>query len=574
MASDTVVSFLRACSRTRTWALVGSLAAALLLVTAIGYGVAMTGYPLAGEAPSAGSAAGFGSVQAQDLVPSLAGSLPVVAVISPPDTQGFANSMNASNPAPHGKGQGNTAPIAATLPTGSKQYATGIGWDGISGANSSCFQPVFGMNSSPLACLPPDVTMSASANFVMEESNTAASIWTSSGQFVKFFTLTNFYMAPSGAGCYLTDPQVYFDNQTQRWFTSILSVTCGALNTQGPDISSQIYLGVSQTSDPSGSWFEYVVPNQLAFNLSDQPFLGVNDNVVVLSTNQFPDSALVVNGYTGAYFWVLDKLALEQVGCTNPGGLFCSVTYQAYGPYPDLASIHPAHSYGPAPIEYMASVNALSPGQTGVSSLSLFAVAGTPPSATVTSTSLAIQPMEGPPLGNEPGMPQFVNTDDSRITTGVYQAGVTWWGANDGCTVSGEAGVHDCIRLIEITTSKGKYQVKQDFDFNSGNTEDDYYPGITVTPAGDLAVTYAFSSPSEYPSMAVTLRLASDKAGLEPGTVVAIGQDNEQGGRYGDFCDASPSYSNPTQVWLACEYILNYNDWVWNTHVEQLFVTG
>jgi len=27
-------------------------------------------------------------------------------------------------------------------------------------------------------------------------------------------------------------------------------------------------------------------------------------------------------------------------------------------------------------------------------------------------------------------------------------------------------------------------------------------------------------------------------------------------------------------VWLACEYIVNYHDFVWNTHVQQLTVNG
>ena len=55
---------------------------------------------------------------------------------------------------------------------------------------------------------------------------------------------------------------------------------------------------------------------------------------------------------------------------------------------------------------------------------------------------------------------------------------------------------------------------------------------------------------------------------------VAVGTDTEQGGRYGDFCDASPSYGNPSELWFACEYIINYNDYVWNTRVQQMFVTG
>jgi hypothetical protein len=27
-------------------------------------------------------------------------------------------------------------------------------------------------------------------------------------------------------------------------------------------------------------------------------------------------------------------------------------------------------------------------------------------------------------------------------------------------------------------------------------------------------------------------------------------------------------------VWLACEYILSYRNYAWNTHVQKLIVTG
>jgi hypothetical protein len=202
-------------------------------------------------------------------------------------------------------------------------------------------------------------------------------------------------------------------------------------------------------------------------------------------------------------------------------------------------------------------------------------VDGAPPTATVTRTDLAIRPMNGPPFGDQPGMPQSVETNDGRISTGVYQAGITWWGANDGCTVAGSSQLRSCIRLFEIGTASGTYSVVQDFDFNGGAAEDDYFPGITLDPAGDLGVTYAFSSATVYPSMAASLRLASQTtAGLQAPTVVAAGQDTERGGRYGDYCDASPSYANPHEVWLACEYILSYRNHVWNTHVQKLIVTA
>jgi hypothetical protein len=411
--------------------------------------------------------------------------------------------------------------------------------------------------------------MSASANYVVEENNAEGQIWTTAGVFVNNFSLTNFYKAPSGAGCYLTDPQIYFDNETQRWFSSILSVTCGALNNQSPNAASQIYLGVSQTNNPNGSWFEYVIPNPLTANLSDQPFLGLSSHVVVLSTNQFPDQALAVSAYTGAYFWVLNKTALERHGCIHPGGLLCSVTYQTYGPYPNMASIHPAHSYDEAAAEYMASAGAYTGAKNGTTTLSFFAVDGTPPHATVSMTNLTILRTTGPPPGVEPSRNNTVNTDDSRISTGVYQHGISWWGATDGCTLAGSSTPHACLRLIEVTTLHG-YVVQRDFDYNTGHGQDDYYPGLTLDPKGDLAVTYAYSSATVYPSMAITARLVGSAGGLESPTTVAVGMDTEQGGRYGDFCDASPSYDNPQVAWLACEYILNYGTYTWNTHINAL----
>jgi hypothetical protein len=553
------------------------------LVVAIGLlGVAgFIGIPaVSGAARGSAGTPGASGLRADSgtttLSASLTGTLQPTAVLSLPTTI-VAETLTAEHQDPTATSTSSGAgPIPGTAPSGTRHYSATLGRDGINGADSACFQPVVGENGSPLACLPPDVTMSASAQYVVQESNTAGEIWTTAGTEVKFFTLTNFYTAPSGAGCYLSDPQVYFDNGSGHWFSSILSVTgCG-----GSVASSSIYLAVSVTSNPTGQWYEYVIPNSITGDLSDQPFMGVNNNVVVISTNEFPYPALVGNFYTGAFFWVLNKIQLEQNGCTLPVTECTNpVSYNGYGPYAAMVSIHPAHSYGDAPVEYMASANAFANGSSGTSTLNFVAVTGAPGTisgTTVTQTDLTIRPTTGPPPGIEPGTTSgyggyTVNTDDSRIQTGVYQNGVSWWGANDGCVVAN--ALHDCLRLLEVTTSSG-YTVAQDFDYTTSTSktvQDDYYPGITLTPSGNLAVTFAYSNPTTYPSMAIAARTTGDKANtLEPATTVAVGKDNEQGGRYGDFCDGSPSYSNPAEVWLACEYILNYPNYVWNTHIEAL----
>lgn len=551
--------------RSRKAVAVGAAILALLVAIPSLHGAGLLASPVGGTSV----VADVHHPSAVTLAPATTGLIPGTAIIHPNPSGSTMNIINDSNGGPS-LPQTASGPAQATLPTSTHTYRIGPGWQGISGLNSSCLQPTYGTNNSPLACLPPDVTASANPRYVMGEVNTAAEIWKTDGTFVSFFTLTNFFTAPSGAGCYLTDPQVLFDNQTQRWFTSVLSVTCGPTGTQHPNVASQIYLGVSQTSNPAGKWFEYVVPNPLTFNLSDQPLLGANDHSLVISANQFPDSALAINTYTGAYFWVLDKAALEQTGCTRPAGLLCSVSYQTWGPYSSMASLHPAHSYGSAPVEYLAGANAYSAGQNGTTTLNFVAVNGTAPHAAATLTNLTIRSTTGPPKANQPNSPGSLNTDDSRIQTGVYQNGVSWWGATDGCTVAGQSGLHDCLRLIDVTTTGAAYSVARDFDYNAGGGQDDYYPGITLNPSAVLALTYAFSSPTAYPSMAVTI-LKTTTAVQRPTTVVA-GTDTEQGGRYGDYCDASPSYKNPAVVWLACEYIQNYSAYVWNTHIQQVTI--
>jgi hypothetical protein len=556
----------------------GTLAAVAVAIVMLGVLGLVFSSPTTGAARvSTGLIGGpsFRTDSTTTLTPSVTSTLTPTAVLSLPSVAA-TETLGTEHEDPAAPVTGtSTGPVAGSAPSGSKLYSATSGFDGINGADSACFQPAYGEQSSPLACLPPDVSASASSQYVVEENNAAGEIWTTAGNEVKFFTLTNFYTAPSGAGCYLSDPQIYYDNPTGHWFSSILSVTgCG-----GGTAESTVYLAVSVTSDPTGSWYEYVIPNSIAGDLSDQPFMGVNNNVVVISTNEFPYPALVGNFYTGAFFWVLNKAELEQNGCTLPVTLCANpVAYDGYGPYSAMASIHPAHSYGNAPVEYMASANAYSYQQGGTSTLAFVAVTGAPGTiagTTATETDLAIRPTTGPPPGTEPGTTSgyggyTVNTDDSRIQTGVYQNGVTWWGANDGCTVAGV--LHDCLRLIEVTTSSG-YVVAQDFDYTTSTAktvQDDYYPGLTLTPSGNLAVSFAYSSASVFPSMAITAQATIDKANtLEPATTVAVGHDNEQGGRYGDYCDASPSYSSAYTVWLACEYILNYSTYVWNTHIEK-----
>jgi len=85
-----------------------------------------------------------------------------------------------------------------------------------------------------------------------------------------------------------------------------------------------------------------VVPNPLALNLADQPFIGMNDKVVVISAKPVPLSSPRRERVLGLLLGPGQARARAD-RLHQSRGLLCSVSFQTFGPYRNLATIHPAH---------------------------------------------------------------------------------------------------------------------------------------------------------------------------------------------------------------------------------------
>lgn len=103
---------------------------------------------------------------------------------------------------------------------------------------------------------------------------------------------------------FISDPKVYYDQDTNRWFITVLG-TDGA--------SSSVFIAVSTTGDAAGAYAIYIldVTNDgtdcKGGCLGDQPLIGADRYTFDISTNSFSlgDGAL-----NGAQFYVIDKTAL------------------------------------------------------------------------------------------------------------------------------------------------------------------------------------------------------------------------------------------------------------------------
>jgi hypothetical protein len=162
--------------------------------------------------------------------------------------------------------------------------------------NESRFNHARSSSSSPFivqfkgleqnCCVPPDVHLAAGPTYVIEMVNLEGTIYTKSGSIVKEFSLEQFFnpnkigTLSSNIDSGMSDPILTYDSQSGRWFASISDTT-----------EHSIRVAVSHTGDPTGIWEIYNFP--FGFqpdNCSDQPFIGVSKDKIVITANNWADN--------------------------------------------------------------------------------------------------------------------------------------------------------------------------------------------------------------------------------------------------------------------------------------------
>jgi len=146
--------------------------------------------------------------------------------------------------------------------------------------------------------LPPDTMGAVGPNHVMTMLNTQVRIQSKNGATISTVSLRGFWTAPqTGLSGSPFDSHLIYDALSSRWIA-----ICAA---NARSASSQIWLAVSTTSDPTGTWTFYSFPaDATGINWADYPLLGVNSKWIVITTNMF-----VVAGGPNQPFqmWVVDK---------------------------------------------------------------------------------------------------------------------------------------------------------------------------------------------------------------------------------------------------------------------------
>jgi hypothetical protein len=453
-------------------------------------------------------------------------------------------------------------------------------------------------NGNQFSTEPPDQGLAVGNGFVLEAVNSALNVYDTSGiqQLPNPVALSEFFGLPPGInrttgfnGVFPGDPVALFDPETQRWFV----VAWAQLNTATglPLQQSRLYLAVSQTSDPTGDYFIYILNTTLAHDpdqggprVPDFPHFAVDHYGLYISINEFnitPEGNL--DGFIDAAIIAVSKNDLIN----GSGGTFPRVVrfplpfssgfeftvFPAYTPPgggPLLANggtqffvssrfvNNTEHSLAIWALTNTSSLNSANP------NLDLRAVVvETQPFHF--PTGAAVQKKGFHPLGESLGEPvEKLDPGDFRTISATYSSGRLW------STLSSQMLDAQGVRRFVAEYFAFNPQINGAFFTASLVTQgviarsgaNLLYPAIAVNAQQRGGIVFTLVGPNDYPSAAFVPVNNTSVGAIQ---IARAGNEPEDGftgypefggngvARWGDYSAAAVDNTDGA-VWMATEY--------------------
>jgi len=381
---------------------------------------------------------------------------------------------------------------------------------------------------------PPDPTGAVGPNHFVETVNRNFAVYSkSNGAQLQNINIGSFLPGSSG------DPRVVFDPNSQRWIVLVTDFSSG----------SNIYLAVSLTNNPMGSWFKtsfFTAQGSDAGKWPDYPTLGVDANGIYTS-------AYMVGGNNRMTIFAIDKAPL--ISASPSLG-----TVTAFRELPWEGAIQPVLTYGNPGGEYLVSRN---------SSTAIRLRRINPPLTAPTLSELgtiAIASHSSPPDANSQGSSTPLDTVGDRLMMSVYRDGSLWTTHTVGVD-----GVASCrwYQIDPVAESVIQYGTVHNPNIHF------FFPSIMVNRYGHVAMGFTGSNGNMYASAYYTGRRSSDPPGnmAEPiqykaGLAAQNNIDQYGRNRWGDYSYTSLDPTDEVRIWTVQEYAHSNN--IWGTWVAVL----
>lgn len=246
---------------------------------------------------------------------------------------------------------------------------------------------------------PPDIEGAAGPVYVMETTNQEFDLYTKDGTFNS--SVSPYTLFASTGGSFFFDPHVLYD-ETHGHYLIVVGITL-ANGDWG------VCLAVSETSDPTGSWYIYAYDGSGSpHDLFDFPLIGYNSNWIVVTGNDF------IN-YDNGGNTVIGKIIAFNRASLYSGSVGTATEFSD----PNSFSISPAQTHDASQLtEYLVEDYDGNEGTDTIGYMQIPTITGTP-NAPVYSAGSVIgvnQTWSDYPVGvPQKGTSELLDDDDSRV---------------------------------------------------------------------------------------------------------------------------------------------------------------
>jgi hypothetical protein len=447
--------------------------------------------------------------------------------------------------------------------------------------------PIISFDGNPnlCGCSPPDPNGAVGPNHVVTMSNLHFQIFNKSGTSLFGPAANNTLWSGFGGGCQTQnagDPVVIYDQLADRWLLTQFT-------------SSAPYLecvALSQTNDPTGSYYRWSIATGGGNNFPDYPKAGMWPDAYYFSTREFAGGSTFVG--VGAY--ALDR-AQALVGNSNP----IVISF--------LAPPNPMYVVGdgllPSTLDGMTQPPAGSPNyfvgsqdnnggygapQDALNIWKFHADFANPPNSTFTLTNtLPTQPFNSILAlcgGTRACIPQPNTTN--RIdhlgyrqrplhrlayrNFGDHESLVTNQSVSAGTGPNGEVSG---IRWWELRSPNSSPVIFQEGTYAPGLTDGihRWMGSIAMNSLGDIALGFSASNgtnPSTFPSVFYTARHAGDPPGqmtLGEGSIKDGTGSQTSSNRWGDYTAMVVDPTDDATFWYINEYVPTTSSIGWRLRI-------
>lgn len=389
--------------------------------------------------------------------------------------------------------------------------------------------------------IPYDAAIAVGPTHVVDMTNSQFGIYTRAGVNVSTTQFATWWGTAAGTPF---DPKCFYDRTAGRFVMLATSVGNGLAN---------MYLSVSQTSDPTGPWWNYTFDWRLdgttmTGNWGDYPGLGYNDDAIFINANQYTISG---NSYRYSKVRVLSKAQLYSGA---------PATYTDFIDLRDADgtsafTVKPARCLSSSASEYLLNTRA-----GGGSSVTLWRIDNAPTAPTLTRVAtVSIGSYSVPPDARQPGTGTLIATNDCRTQDVVWRNGFLYTAFNVRAGTSRRTYVA-AIRYLKLSSTGA---IDKNITYTASGIHM-YYPAVTADASGNMYMTFSRSSSSEYASMYRTGMLATETS-IQASALVKAGVATNTSGRWGDYSGVDNDPLDDGDVWMYAGWANTSNRWAtWN----------